>query len=111
MKMLQQLLTSLHPATLLRYAIIGAAIGMAVISFFVLGVDHPNPEWPRYWMARPLIITPLAGALGGFFYGALESFRQQGGVIKIMAITVGLLVFLIVLWLGVVLGLDGTMWN
>lgn len=111
MKMLQQLLTSLHPATLLRYAIIGAAIGLAIISFFVLGVDHPNPEWPKYWMVRPLVVTPLAGAMGGLFYGALESFRQQGGSKKAIAIVIGLLVFLIGLWMGVVLGLDGTMWN
>src|SRR6187455_1317146 len=44
---------------------IGAVVGMAVICFFVFGVDHPDPSWGEYWRIRPLIVGPLAGAMGG----------------------------------------------
>ena len=88
----------------------GAAIGLLVISFFVFGVDAPHLEWGKFWMIRPLLITPLAGATGGAFYSFMN-YQRSRGFNKILAILLSLVVFIIGLWLGVVLGLDGTMWD
>ncbi|MEO5650838.1 MAG: hypothetical protein ABIR03_13070 [Ginsengibacter sp.] len=51
-----------QPASLAKPILIGAGIALIVISFFVFGVDEPHLEWGKFWMVRPLIITPLAGA-------------------------------------------------
>lgn len=91
-------------------ALIGAGIALLVISFFVFGVDAPNPEWGKYWQLRPLIITPLAGAAGGAFYGFM-SYQSSRGFNRTLAILISLVVFIIGLWMGVVLGLAGTMWD
>lgn len=90
--------------------LVGAGVGLLVISFFVFGVDEPNQEWGQFWMIRPLIITPLAGAMGGAFY-ALMDYQSSRGFNRTVAILLSAVVFIIGLWLGVVLGLDGTMWD
>lgn len=90
--------------------IVGAAIALLVISFFVFGVDQPHPDWGKFWMIRPLIITPLAGAMGGAFYAFME-YQISRGFNRTLAILLSIVVYLIGLWLGTVLGLAGTMWN
>lgn len=91
--------------------LLGASVGLLLISLFVFGVDDPNPEWGKYWMIKPLIITPLAGAMGGLCNYIIMSYHNQVGLHKIVAIIISALVFIIGLWLGVVLGLNGTMWD
>lgn len=97
-------------ASVAKPALIGAAIGLIAISFFVFGVDRPNPAWGKLWMIRPLIITPLSGAVGGAFYYFMD-YQASRGLNKTVAILLSLVVFVIGLWMGVVLGLAGTMWN
>jgi hypothetical protein len=100
-----------HPGSLIKRMAIGAGIGLAVILFFVLQVDKPAPEWPEHWMVRPLIVTSMAGAMAGLFYALMDRFRHQGGWKKALANLISLIVGFIGLWLGIVLGLAGTMWN
>lgn len=90
---------------------IGAIIGLFVISLFVLPVNQPDPAWGKYWMIRPLIITPLAGAMGGLCNHLIFQFRNVVGINKVVAVILSALVFLIGLWMGVIVGLDGTLWD
>jgi len=99
-----------YPATLVKPVLVGAGIALFVISFFVFGVDAPHPEWERFWMIRPLIITPLAGAMGSAFYAFME-YQNSRGFNRTLAILLSIVVYLIGLWLGTVLGLAGTMWD
>jgi hypothetical protein len=102
-----------QPLQLASFAIpmaIGAGIAFLVISFFVFGVDAPHPEWSKYWRIRPLIITPLAGAAGGAFY-AFMTYLSTRGLNRTLAVILSIAVYLVGLWLGTVLGLDGTMWD
>jgi len=106
--------TTMRPvntASLIKHLLVGTAIALAVISFFVFGVDEPNPAWPALWRVRPLIITPLAGAAGGACFYFIDHLLNQNGRRKALAVILGILVFIIGLWMGIVLGLDGTMWD
>jgi hypothetical protein len=100
-----------QPTPLAKPMLIGAAIGLALISVFVFGVDHPKPEWGKLWQIRPLIVTPAAGAMGGAFYYLMDYLSSTKGLNRTVAVVMSLLVFLVGLWLGTVLGLAGTMWN
>lgn len=89
----------------------GAGIGLILISFFLLGAGGPDPDWPSLWMIKPLIMVPAAGALGGLFYYNMDHLRSQGGWRTALAYILSFIVYGIVLWLGTVLGLNGTMWD
>src|SRR5690349_24821129 len=102
--------TQLRQSSLALRMIVGGVIGLLVISLFIFGFE-PNPEWGKYWRIRPLVITPLAGAMGGLCNYFIMSFYHQFRVNKIIAMVLSALVFVIGLWLGIVLGLDGTMWD
>lgn len=101
----------IHPGSLFTRMAVGAGIGLALISLFVFGVYNPNPEWGEYWRVRPLLMVSFAGAMGGLCNYFLLHFHQRFGVNKVVAIIVSILVFIIGLWLGIVLGLDSTLWD
>ncbi|AKQ45778.1 potassium transporter KefB [Rufibacter radiotolerans] len=101
---------SLNSGSFMKPVLVGAATALLVISFFVFGVDTPDPEWGSFWRIRPLIITPLAGAMGGAFYAFMD-YQSSRGFNRTVAILLSLVVYFIGLWLGTVLGLAGTMWD
>jgi hypothetical protein len=89
----------------------GAFIALACISLFVLGVDNPDPSWHHTWWVRPIVITPLAGAAGGAFFHFMYELGKAGTWKKIVLSLVGIIGYIIATWMGLVLGLAGTMWN
>lgn len=101
----------IHAASLGKRMLQGAGIALILILLFLLGAGEPNPDWGKLWMVKPLLVVPLAGALGGGFYYFMDNLRYQGGWKKVLAILLSLIVYVIVLWLGTVLGLDGTWWD
>lgn len=98
-------------ASILKPMLIGAAIGLTLIVIFLSGTGEPNPEWGKYWMLRPLIIVPLAGAAGGAFFHFMGRLRAMGGWMTVVGYIISILGFIIALWMGSVVGLDGTYWN
>ena len=106
-----QLHEQLFTAALVKRMVTGAAIGLVFISVYLAGVDNTDPEWPKYWMARPLIVVLIAGAIGGAFYDFMHLLRHQGGLKKLLGLILGLVGFIVILWLGSVYGLDGSLWD
>ena len=101
----------IHPVSAGKRMVVGAGIGLLLISLFLAGVKEPDPAWGKLWMIRPLLIVPFAGAMGGLCTYVLVHFHDRVGVNKAIAVIVSVLVFIVGLWLGFVLGLDGTLWN
>ncbi len=101
----------IHAASAGKRMLQGAAIGLIVIVFFLVGAGEPEPDWHRFWIFKPLVTVPLAGALGGLFAYNMDHLRSQGGWRTALAFVFSLLVYIVVLWLGTVLGLNGTMWD
>jgi heme/copper-type cytochrome/quinol oxidase subunit 4 len=91
--------------------LLGAAIGLVLIQFFLITAGDGKPGWPRFWMIRPLIIVPMAGAVGGLFFYYMQQLNKRRGFNVVFTNAVGILVFVIGLWMGLVLGLDGTYWD
>jgi hypothetical protein len=100
----------IHTRSLIKRMVIGGAIGLAAISLFLYGGD-PDPAWSKYWWIRPIVIVPLAGAMGGAFNYLVSRQNFQTIWLKVFAMILSLIVFLVGLWLGTVLGLDGTYWD
>lgn len=100
-----------HSAPVTKRMLQGAGIALVLIAIFLLGAGEPDPRWPKFWMLRPLIVVPIAGAMGGVFYYFMDHLRYEGGWKKILANFVSLIGYLVALWMGTILGLDGTMWN
>ena len=79
----QENLTSrpVNSASFMKHMLIGGGIGLCLIAVFIAGVRM------------------------NFVLG------YQGGWSKIIAVVIGLIGFIIAIWLGAVLGLNGTLWN
>lgn len=90
--------------------IIGAGIGLLLISVFVIPAEADR-AWGKFWMVRPLIVTPFAGAMAGMFNYLILNFHEFIGMNRKVAIIASVIMPLIGLYLGLVLGLDGTMWD
>lgn len=101
---------SIDRTNLMKSIGIGAGIALIAILFFVVGAES-QPHWPQHWQIRPLIVTPLAGAFGGGLFYLAKQLLQGAGLNKVAALFLCAIGYVIVLWLGIVLGLDGTMWD
>lgn len=88
----------------------GAGIALLFIGIFLFGAQS-NPEWSEYWMLRPFIIIPLAGAFGGAVFHFMAIPRSKGGLVRALAILFSFIGYVVSVWLGIVLGLDGTLWD
>ena len=100
------------PRNLVIRTIAGAAIALVVIMVFVIaGLKNPNPEWYPTWWVRPLLVTPIAGACGGIFFHLMYELGKVSAWRKIIFAFIGVVGYVIALWLGTVLGLVGTMWH
>jgi hypothetical protein len=96
-----------NPSTLGKRMLIGGGIALAVIAVFVFGAGKGKPEWGSYWMVKPLILTPLIGAIAG----ACTYKLDQLGWNKTLTVILNIIGYLVALWIGIVLGLNGTMWD
>ena len=94
-----------------KSAVTGAAVALVFIGVFLMGVNEADPSWPKYWKLKPFLMVPLAGAIGGTFYHLMGYLRTQGSWKKVLGFLFGLLEYIIILWLGTVLGLNGTLWD
>jgi hypothetical protein len=104
-------LQSFNRALLIRQILIGAGIALLLITLLLFQVKVSDPAWGEYWMVRPLIVVPFAGALGGLIYYSINNWFHFAGLRKILIIILSLIIYMIVLWLGTILGLDGTLWD
>jgi hypothetical protein len=90
---------------------LGAVIGLVMISFFVIGAGKGNPEWGTYWQVKPLLLTPFLGAMVGLCYDATEPLRKINSWAGKLFFILSLLGYCAGLWISLVLGLNGTMWD
>jgi hypothetical protein len=91
--------------------IIGALIGLAVNSYFLIMLDEADPAWGQYWMIRPILVGIFAGTMAGLCNFIILRYRSLVGVNRVVAVIISLIVSFVGLWMGIVLGYVGTMWN
>lgn len=101
----------IQPTPLAKPVLIGAGIALILIAAFLLKAGEPNPSWSKYWMIKPLILVPLAGATGGACYYFINRINYQSSWKKALAIVFSVVIYIIGLWIGTVLGLNGTYWD
>ncbi|GAB3929881.1 potassium transporter KefB [Mucilaginibacter myungsuensis] len=89
----------------------GAGIGLVAISVFVIGAGAGDPQWGPYWRIKPLLLTPFLGAIVGLCYDVTEPLRKIEGWVGKMFYVLSVLGYLIGMWMSLILGLAGTMWD
>lgn len=97
--------------SLIKHMLIGGTVGLVVILLFVLPVKHPPANWGQFWIIKPLVISPLSGAAGGLVAYFMPLFRNRYGWNKVVTLLLTALICVMGLWIGIVLGLNGTLWN
>ena len=66
-------------AALAKNMLIGGAIALTLMIIFLSPLKHPDPEWGKFWIVRPLLVISFAGATGGAFYHIMGRMRAKGG--------------------------------
>lgn len=93
------------------FMILGALPAISLMSLLVFSTDYVRPEWGKYWMIRPLVVIAFAGATGGACTYFINRWFGNGIGRKIAAFFVSAIVYLIGLWMGTVIGCNGTLWD
>ncbi len=88
-------------------ALLLAAVFLSVI-FLVGDVLSGKKFWQGIWEFFPLITVTIGGALGGTFYYLLNQAWQPEGWKKILAATLGILAYIVLLWLSLIAGFSVT---
>lgn len=96
--------------TLAMFMLVGGGIALVLISLMVLPVEG-KPEWGHYWKIRPMIVPPVAGAIGGACFYIIWRAAYKGGWRKVLAGIAGTIIYILGIWMGTVLGCAGTLWN
>lgn len=89
----------------------GAIIGVTLVALYLAGADAPDPDWHALWWLRPLIVVGLAGAAAGFCFNVLTVWQTRNGWSRWPIYLLSALIALVAIWLGFVLGFNGTYWN
>ena len=102
--------TSMQSASLSKSMLAGAGVAFVLIALFIFPLET-RPDWSAYWKVKPLLVVPIAGAMGGLFYYLMGGMRRAGGWKTAVAYVLCIIVYIVALWLGTVLGLNGTLWD
>lgn len=103
--------STVHRAPMYTRMLQGALVGLLLISAFLISAGKGKPEWGDWWMIKPLLMVPFAGAVGGIVYYYMDEVRSRGGWNRILADVLTFIIFMFGMWIGSVLGLNGTYWN
>ncbi len=89
----------------------GAVIGLVAISFFVISAGKGDPSWGEYWRVKPLLLTPALGAIVGLCFDVTQPLRNIKGWVGWLFVVLSFAGFAAGLFISLVLGLNGTMWD
>ena len=98
-------------SALRKRMLFGAGIGLIMVSIFVIGAGKGNPDWGDYWRVKPLLLTPFLGAITGLCYDVTAPMRNLSSWIGRVFWVLSLAGYFVGMWMSLVLGLAGTMWN
>lgn len=98
-------------STLIKFAIAGAFLALILISLLIFSVNTPKPEWGQHWFIRPIIVAPIIASIGGISMYLVNLGEFESKLLNLLLFLFSIVLFLFFLWIGIILGLDGTLWN
>lgn len=101
----------LHFSNAIQFAIAGAVLALVLISILVFTVPNPNLAWGNFWFIKPLVITPFITSIGGVCFYFINTKKTNSKFLNLLLFLSSALILLFFIWIGTVLGLDGTLWN
>ena len=90
---------------------VGGIISLLLISFFVISAGKGNPAWGEYWRVKPLLLSPVLGALVGLCYDVTQQLRDIKGWAGRVFLVLSFVGYEIGIFMSLVLGMNGTMWD
>ncbi|MEN9977414.1 MAG: hypothetical protein RLZZ569_39 [Bacteroidota bacterium] len=94
-----------------KFASVGALIGFIFIGLLLLSNKYSSPTWGKWWQLKPLLVVPLTCAIAGSLIYVIHPKKPFSKWRIFVFLTLALLGFLFSLWIGIIIGLDGTLWN
>lgn len=90
---------------------LGFAIAFVLVTALILSVNNPNPVWGKNWFVRPILLTPVIAATGAGVSYLISTISFRNQLFNLFKILLCLLAYIFFLWIGTVIGFNGTLWN
>ena len=71
-----------QPTSLSDSMLLGAGIGLILISFFLYGAGEPNPEWGRMWMIKHSKLRVVSPKCIHYTYSQKQDAEQPADQIQ-----------------------------
>jgi hypothetical protein len=97
--------------SLLLRMFLGWCIGLIIILIFIFDVNEPHPDWGDQWFVKPVLLTPAVTGFGILSFYLIRIVHPTTNVGRALTYLLSSLLFLVSIWLGIVIGLNGTLWN
>ncbi len=94
-----------------RFLLLGAGINLIINVLFITDLDTTNSAWSPFWMVKPLTLGPLITGLGAMLAFYVVKFLINQNISKYISYFSFVAIFIISIWLGIVLGFNGTLWD
>ena len=91
--------------------LLGATISLIIMYSFISSIQIPSPNWGTYWQFKPLILGPIIAGLGMILAYMALKYMMTLKLPKILSYLFALIIFIIILWVSMVLGFNGTLWD
>lgn len=94
-----------------KFTTIGALIGLVVISILLATNRHSSPTWGKWWQLKPIFVVSLTGAFAGSLIYHIHPKKPFSKWKLFLFLILSIVGFLVSIWFGIIVGLDGTLWN
>ncbi len=108
---LKHIMAKNYKRSFVKILMLGFTLGLFIATLFIYSVPFPKFSWGPNWMVKPLILVSLISAIGSIPFYYANQYDAPHPKNKILTYILSAVVLIICIWIGVVLGFKGTLWD
>ena len=100
-----------YKRSFIKIVLLGFALGLFIASMLIHNVSFPKLSWGPNWYIKPMLVLSFVASIGSIPFYFANQYEASNHSKKILAYLGATLFLLFFIWIGIILGFDGTIWN